>query len=66
MSPSETNGSQSHLRVVIVDDDEALRTLLGLQLADYPMVRSSAPRPTASRPATSASASFPTRWCWTS
>ena len=38
MSPSETNGGQSHLRVVIVDDDEALRTLLGLQLADYPMV----------------------------
>jgi DNA-binding NarL/FixJ family response regulator len=26
----------TRLRVVIVDDDEALRTLLGLQLSDYP------------------------------
>jgi DNA-binding NarL/FixJ family response regulator len=39
MSPSESNGaSQERLRVVIVDDDEALRTLLGLQLADYPLL----------------------------
>jgi DNA-binding NarL/FixJ family response regulator len=38
MRSSEANGGHTRLRVVIVDDDEALRTLLGLQLSDYPMV----------------------------
>jgi DNA-binding NarL/FixJ family response regulator len=38
MEPPEDDGGERHIRVVIVDDDEALRTLLGLQLSDYPSV----------------------------
>lgn len=38
MEPPEAERVDSRLRIVIVDDDEALRTLLGLQLSDYPLL----------------------------
>jgi two-component system, chemotaxis family, protein-glutamate methylesterase/glutaminase len=38
MEPLEAERVSTRLRVLIVDDDEALRTLLGLQLSDYPLL----------------------------
>lgn len=36
MEPLEAERVSTRVRILIVDDDEALRTLLGLQLSDYP------------------------------
>ncbi len=38
MRPLEAEHIGTRVRVVIVDNDEALRTLLGLQLSDYPLL----------------------------
>ena len=53
--------------MVIVDDDEALRTLLGLQLADYPLLEvvGAASNGSEARAIVRAR-SCPTRWSWTS